>query len=89
MQLVFAANQSLSPLNQLITGKKNPYFMIHFQFAYSEYCGFPFCKLCVLKTKPFPRNNPDFKRRGAICKICDRKFHVREFIKGQKSEIQA
>lgn len=57
--------------------------------CYSEFCGFPFCKLCALKSKPYPRNNPEFKRRGQICKICDRKFHVREFIKGQKQDIQA
>eukprot|EP00347_Sterkiella_histriomuscorum_P019671 403340731 len=55
---------------------------------YCTFCGYPFCKLCVLKSMPFPKNNPDYKQRGQICKICDRKFYIREMMKASKLEIE-
>ncbi len=32
----------------------------------------------MYKTKPYPKNNLGYGKRGDICKVCDRKFFVRE-----------
>ncbi|CDW79865.1 UNKNOWN [Stylonychia lemnae] len=55
---------------------------------YCEFCGYPYCKLCLVKTFPFPLNNPDYKNRGDICKICDRKFYIRVMVKASKQQIE-
>jgi len=54
----------------------------------SEFCGGPYCKTCIIKTRPFPRNNPEYKNRGSICKICDRKFYVKDMVKASKERIE-
>ena len=43
----------------------------------------------MLKTRPYPINNPEYKNRGNICKVCDRKFYVKEMVKSSKSKIEA
>jgi hypothetical protein len=43
----------------------------------------------LLKTRPFPINNPEYKNRGNICKVCDRKFYVKEMVKASKQKIEA
>jgi hypothetical protein len=47
---------------------------------YSNYCGKRCCKVCLYKTRPFPMNNLGYGKRGEICKLCDRKFYVKEMI---------
>lgn len=79
-----AVIQHSKMLKQCIIGK----ILMMIYFIYSEFCGLPFCKLCLVKTRPFPMNNPDFKNRGEVCKVCDRKFYVREMIKHSKATIE-
>ena len=55
----------------------------------SEFCGLPNCKPCIVKTRPFPKSNDDYKNRGSVCKVCDRKFYVKEMVKTSKTKIQA
>jgi len=78
---VCVATPNSKVLNLLNTGK---ILLAYLHVVYSEFCGFPFCKLCLVKTFPFPMNNPDFKNRGDICKICDRKFYIRVMVKASK-----
>jgi hypothetical protein len=47
---------------------------------YSTYCSFSTCKVCLYKTRPYPMKNLGHGKRGDICKVCDRKFFVREMI---------
>jgi len=54
----------------------------------SDFCGFSVCKLCILKTRPYPIGNDGYKNRGEICKVCDRKFFVREMLKDSLAKIE-
>jgi len=56
---------------------------------YCQFCGHPYCKLCLVKTMPFPQNNSDLKNRGDICKVCDRKFYIRLMVQGSKTKIES
>ena len=51
------------------------------QIIYCQFCGFSNCKDCALKDRPFPNGNPDARGklpRGPVCKLCDRKFFVKQ-----------
>mmetsp|Transcript_15212 Transcript_15212/g.14786 ORF Transcript_15212/g.14786 Transcript_15212/m.14786 type:complete len:127 (+) Transcript_15212:377-757(+) len=47
---------------------------------FCQYCGFACCKVDLYKTRPYPKNNLGYSKRGDICKVCDRKFFVKEMI---------
>lgn len=53
----------------------------NFYLAFSDFCGLSVCALCLTKTKPYPCRNENNKNRGTICKVCDRKFFIRDMLK--------
>ena len=79
-------------------------------YSYSEFCGHPVCKICIVKTRPFPGHQlqkelsqelasnsqanqgiqqEDSKtssslHRGHICRVCDRKFYIKELFKASR-----
>ena len=42
----------------------------------------------MFKTRPYPMNNLGFAKRGDICKLCDRKFFVKEMIMDSIIQIE-
>ena len=54
------------------------------QVVYCEFCGHPVCKTCLLKSRPLPNAEGDESGRGQICRQCDRKFYVRDLVKGSR-----
>ena len=46
------------------------------------------CKLCLLKTRPFPEDNEGMKERGDACRVCDRKFFIREMTAETNNQIE-
>lgn len=47
---------------------------------YCQFCAQGNCSSCLQKSRPFPKNNPDKTRRGAICLQCDKKFLYRDAL---------
>lgn len=48
-----------------------------------QFCGCSVCKECLFKSRPFPSSGIDKngeRLRGEICKLCDRKFLVRNML---------
>ena len=48
---------------------------------YCQFCGQNNCEECLYKERMYPRGRIDAdgqKPRGKICKLCDRKFLIRE-----------
>jgi hypothetical protein len=56
-------------------------------YTYCDFCALVFCFDCQSKTRKFPRSKDS--TMGAICKVCDRKFHVRELVKDRNLQIEA
>ena len=52
---------------------------------YCDFCALAFCFRCRAKTRVFPMCND--KSQGSICKICDRKFYIRDIIKDKQVQI--
>ena len=53
------------------------------QINWCQFCGNSVCKDCFTKTRPFPKAALDKngeRVRGEICKLCDRKFLVRQML---------
>ena len=46
-----------------------------------EFCAKHYCKNCRWKTKEFPMSTDE--SRGEICKVCERKFHLKDMLKNQ------
>ena len=46
---------------------------------YCDFCSFQCCKDCGQKERPYPLAKPENgkRKRGTICKLCDRKFFFR------------
>ena len=50
------------------------------EISFCLFCGMNTCETCLYKERMFPRaklNADAQKPRGAICKLCDRKFIIR------------
>jgi hypothetical protein len=52
---------------------------------YCDFCALAFCAKCRNKTRAFPKCSE--LNSGNICKVCDRKFFIRELIKEKQVEI--
>ena len=51
------------------------------EMKYCQFCGQSNCENCLYKERMYPRgriNADGQKPRGQICKLCDRKFLIRE-----------
>lgn len=67
------------------------------QGSHCHFCGKSNCKKCMMKTRKFvQRRKPngdlsksrrDVPERGSICKLCDRKFLIKEMVHGSLDEI--
>ena len=61
------------------------------QMHFCQFCGNSNCENCLYKERMFPRgkiNADGQKPRGKICKLCDRKFLVRQMQLDTAVEIQ-
>ena len=59
--------------------------------SHCQFCGISNCKVCLHKTRPFCKKNKDqaeAAQRGKCCKLCDRKFHIRDMITGSLALIK-
>ncbi|CDW86581.1 UNKNOWN [Stylonychia lemnae] len=54
---------------------------------YCEFCGEIFCKQCIIKSRPYPMNNEDYRNRGEVCKVCDRKFYIQKMVQSSRVNI--
>ena len=50
------------------------------KIKYCQFCGNGNCGQCQYKTRPYPKNNAEKARRGAICLQCDKKFLYRDAL---------
>lgn len=50
------------------------------KIKYCQFCAQGNCAQCQYKTRPYPKNNPEKTRRGAICLQCDKKFLYRDAL---------
>ena len=57
------------------------------QVVWCQFCGKAACEKCTKKTRPFP--NSVKKDRGTCCKLCDRKFFIRNMIGDAMKKLRA
>lgn len=69
------------------------------QDSHCQFCGNSNCKNCLKKTRPFkptfvrkgkepPTEEPVEVKRGSVCKLCDRKFLIKEMVQGSLEKIK-
>ena len=59
--------------------------------SHCHFCGKSSCKDCMKKTRLFrTKKTPckDETERGRICKLCDRKFIIKDMIQGSSTQIK-
>ena len=61
--------------------------------VYCTYCGLSNCKDCSKKTRIYPQCEVDHetgkrKERGTICKLCDRKFFIKDIVQNTSKQIE-
>ena len=59
--------------------------------SHCHFCGKSSCKECMKKTRLFrTKKTPcnDDTQRGRICKLCDRKFIIKDMIHGSSTQIK-
>ena len=62
------------------------------EMVYCTYCGLSNCKPCATKTRIYPNSQVDHEtgkrtERGTICKLCDRKFFIKDIVRASSKEI--
>mmetsp|Transcript_24448 Transcript_24448/g.32754 ORF Transcript_24448/g.32754 Transcript_24448/m.32754 type:complete len:172 (-) Transcript_24448:957-1472(-) len=67
------------------------------QGSHCHFCGKSSCKVCLTKTRPFKVNDNapielnksgrQVRPRGSICKLCNRKFIIKEMVAGSLDQI--
>jgi len=72
------------------------------QDSHCHFCGMSNCKKCLVKTRKFAdrdgtrkrksttelnKSRRDIPDRGSICKLCDRKFLIKEMVHGSLDQI--
>jgi len=50
---------------------------------YCDFCALAFCFRCRAKTRVFPKSGD--LSSGHICKVCDRKFFIKEIVKDKQA----
>jgi len=58
----------------------DPYLLIN-----SAFCAKTYCAKCRTKRRVFPRSQT--REDGDICKVCDRKFFIREMLQENREQI--
>ena len=56
---------------------------------YSDFCGLYYCPKCFKKERPFPMENPDKKRVGQVCVVCNTKFLYRDAMYELMNKLEA
>lgn len=61
--------------------------------TFCTFCGYSADSACSKKTRIYPGSEPDPEtgkqtQRGTICKLCDRKFFIREMISATTDSIK-
>ncbi len=62
------------------------------EWTWCEFCGYNIDEKCIRKTRFFPKDmerDLEKKRRGVICKVCDRKFLVHKKVAEIYNHINA
>ena len=87
---------TLASPNEHTTGEQNPFcncckepYKSVKDTKYCQFCALAYCKDCRYKSKEFPACNDSEKLRGEVCKVCDRKFHIRHMLKERNLQIEA
>ena len=68
------------------------------QMVFCQFCGLSACQECTKKTRIFPGQvmgnstretvKEDKRERGTICKLCDRKFFIKEMMTKSMKDIE-
>ena len=63
------------------------------EMVFCTYCGHSNCKECSKKTRIYPNSQIDHEtgkrtERGTICKLCDRKFHIKDIVQATSKLIE-
>lgn len=61
------------------------------QMVFCQFCGLSACQDCTKKTRIFAMSTADHtgkRERGIICKLCDRKFFIKEMMQKSIKEIE-
>ena len=58
------------------------------KLKFCQFCAQANCQQCIYKTRPYPKNNPDKIRRGAICLKCDKKFLYRDALHENQIKLE-
>ena len=56
------------------------YFTSIKKLKWCDFCALANCGSCLIKTRVYPKNNPEKINRGAICLQCDKKFLYRDAL---------
>lgn len=66
------------------------------QESHCDFCGISNCKKCLRKQRNFKeiigglnRSQRGPNKRGMICKLCDRKFFIKQMVQGTLKDITA
>lgn len=76
--MVSAASQALSVLSKGLD-------RLTLYITFSEFCAKTYCARCRTKRRVFPES-PD-GQSGDICKVCDRKFFIKDILKENREKI--
>ena len=79
----------LSCANDVANSVQNPFcncckekYKSYKDARYCQFCALAFCAKCRFKTRIFPQSVD--MSRGDVCKVCDRKFFIKEMIKDKQ-----
>lgn len=61
--------------------------------VFCTFCGLSACQDCTKKTRIYPKSDKDPETgkqslRGVICKLCDRKFFIRDIVSRSMQQIE-
>lgn len=56
--------------------------------VYCTFCGFANCVKCTKKTRLYPQQPAGQKERGKVCKLCDRKFLIKDMVLFSSKQIK-
>ena len=88
IHFVIVAKNLINHTKKPNTGKYNitkNFNLYPYIFIFSQFCTLAFCKECRYKTRKFPMS--DEMLRGDVCKICDRKFFIKDMMKERQNKI--
>ena len=78
--IVIVVKNPIKIIRKLSIGKYTKLTLnFNLSFYFSQFCTLAFCAKCRYKTRVYPLSED--LSRGDCCKICDRKFFIREMMK--------